>query len=133
MSGVGVGVTVGRAAFTKKETVASILIVGAGLGVGAGVAVGTSVGVGTGACVAQASPMMPEVSSINTKDRSCMCPMGGFIAPFYQSRVITQFYDRAIPEVPLDHKEYWRSGDQSLQPRFLNLRHKTLTVLAPTR
>ena len=113
----GVGVTLGRAAFTKKETVASILIVGAGLGVGAGVAVGTSVGVGTGACVAQASPMMPEVSSINTKDRSCMCPMGGFIAPFYQSRVITQFYDRAIPEVPLDHKEYWWSWDQSLQPR----------------
>ncbi len=106
MSGVGVGVTVGNAAFTLATTVASILIVGAG------------VVVGTGACVAQASPMMPEVSSINTKDRSCMCPMGGFIAPFYQSRVITLFYDRAIPEVPLDHKEYWWSGDQSLQPRF---------------
>ena len=106
MSGVGVGVTVGNAAFTLATTVASILIVGAG------------VVVGTGACVAQASPMMPEVSSINTKDRSCMCPMGDFIAPFYQSRVITQFYDRAIPEVPLDHKEYWWSGDQSLQPRF---------------
>ena len=99
--------TVGNAAFSKKETVASILIVGAGLGVGAGVAVGTSVGVGTGACVAQASPMMPEVSSINTKDRSCMCPMGGFIAPFYQSRVITLFYDRAIPEVPLDQEHWW--------------------------
>ena len=98
MSGVGVGVTVGNAAFTLATTVASILIVGAGVVVGTGV--------GTGACVAQASPMMPEVSSINTKDRSCMCPMGGFIAPFYQSRVITQFYDRAIPEVPLDHKEY---------------------------
>jgi len=82
-------VTVGRAAFTKKETVASILIVGAGLGVGAGVAVGTSVGVGTGACVAQASPMIPEVSSINAKGRSRMYPMGGFIAPFYQSRVTT--------------------------------------------
>ena len=64
MSGVGVGVTVGRAAFTKKETVASILIVGAGLGVGAGVAVGTSVGVGTGACVAQASPMKPKANRI---------------------------------------------------------------------
>ena len=127
MSGVGVGVTVGNAAFTLATTVASILIVGAG------VVVATGVGVGTGACVAQASPMMPEVSSINTKDGACMCPTGGFIAPFYQSRVITQFYDRAIPEVPLDHKEYWRSGDQSLQPRFLNLRHKTLTVLAPTR
>ena len=115
MSGVGVGVTVGRAAFTKKETVASILIVGAGLGVGAGVAVGTSVGVGTGACVAQASPMIPEVSSINAKGRSRMYPMGDFIAPSYQSWVITLSYDRAIPEVPLDHKEYWWSGDQSLQ------------------
>ena len=100
MSGVGVGVTVGNAAFTLATTVASILIVGAG------VVVGTGVGVGTGACVAQASPMMPEVSSINTKDRSRMCPMGGFIAPFYQSWVTTLFYDRAIPEVPLDHKEY---------------------------
>ena len=74
--------TVGNAAFTKKETVASILIVGAGLGVGAGVAVGTSVGVGAGACVAQASAMMPEASSINTKDRSCMYPTGGFVGPF---------------------------------------------------
>ena len=81
--------TVGRAAFTKKETVASILIVGAGLGVGAGVAVGTSVGVGIGACVAQASPMIPEVSSINAKGRSGMYPMGDFIAPFYQSWVTT--------------------------------------------
>ena len=105
--------TVGNAAFTKKVTVASILIVGVGVVVGAGVGVGTLVGagatVGTGAgdCVAQASPMIPEVSSINIKDRSRMCSMGGFIAPFYQSRVITQFYDRAIPEVPLDHKEYW--------------------------
>ena len=68
--------TVGSAAFTKKETVASILIVGAGLGVGADVAVGT------GACVAQASPMIPEVSSINAKGRSRMCPTGGFIGPF---------------------------------------------------
>ena len=76
MSGVGVGVTVGNAACTMATTVASILIVGAG------VVVGTGVGVGTGACVAQASAMMPEVSSINTKDRACMCPTGGFIAPF---------------------------------------------------
>ena len=76
MSGVGVGVTVGNAAFTMAATVASMLIVGAG------VVVGTGVGVGTGACVAQASAMMPEVSSINTKDRPCMCPTGGFIAPF---------------------------------------------------
>ena len=97
----GFRVGVASSTFTMAATVASILIVGAG------VVVGTGVGVGTGACVAQASPMMPEVSSINTKDRSCMCPMGGFIAPFYQSRVITLFYDRAIPEVPLDHKEYW--------------------------
>ena len=74
--------TVGRAAFTKKTTVASILIVGAGLGVGAAVAVWASVGVGLGACVAQASPMMPEVSSTNAKGRSRMCPTGGFIAPF---------------------------------------------------
>ena len=81
--------TVGNAAFTKKETVASILIVGAGLGVGAGVGVGASVGVGIGACVEQASPMIPEVSSINAKGRSRMYPMGGFIAPFYQSRVTT--------------------------------------------
>ena len=100
MSGVGVGVTVGNAACTMAATVASISTVGAAVGVG------ESVAVGTGACVAQASAMMPEVSSINTKDRSCMCAMRGFIAPFYQSRVITQFYDRAIPEVPLDHKEY---------------------------
>ena len=76
MSGVGVGVTVGNAACTMAATVASILIVGAG------VVVGTGVGVGTGACVAQASPMMPEVSSINTKDRACMYPTGGFIVPF---------------------------------------------------
>ena len=76
MSGVGVGVTVGNAACTMAATVASILIVGAG------VVVGTGVGVGTGACVAQASPMMPEVSSINTKGRSRMYPMGDFIAPF---------------------------------------------------
>ena len=82
MSGIGVGVTVDNAAFTMAATVASISTVGAGLGVGAGVAVGTSVGVGIGACVAQASAMMPEASSINTKDRSCMCPTGGFIAPF---------------------------------------------------
>jgi hypothetical protein len=79
---VGVGVTVGNAACTMAATVASILIVGAGLGVGAGVSVGTSVGVGTGACVAQASAMMPEVSSTSTKGRSCMYPTGGFIAPF---------------------------------------------------
>ena len=70
MSGVGIGAIVGNAAFTMATTVASILIVGA------------AVGVGTGACVAQASPMMPMVSSINTKDRSSMCPTGGFIAPF---------------------------------------------------
>ena len=76
MSGVGVGVTVGNAACTMATTVASILIVGAG------VVVGTGVGVGAGACVAQASPMMPEVSSINTKDGAFMCPTGGFIAPF---------------------------------------------------
>ena len=76
MSGVGVGVPVGNAAFTMATTVASILIVGAAVGVGTGVVVGT------GACVAQASPMMPEVSSINTKDRACMCPTGGFTAPF---------------------------------------------------
>ena len=101
MSGVGIGVIVGNAACTMATTVASILIVGAAVGVGTGVVVGT------GACVAQASPMMPKVSSINTKDRSCMCPTGGFIAPFYQSRVTTLSYDRAIPEVPLDHKEYW--------------------------
>ena len=92
---------VGDAAFTIASAVASTSTVGEG------VVVGTGVGGGTGVCVAQASPMMPEVSSINTKDRSCMCPMGGFIAPFYQSRVITLFYDRAIPEVPLDHKGYW--------------------------
>ena len=113
ISGVEVGMTVGIAAFTKKVTVALILIVGAGGVVGAGVGVGTlvdvgeAVGTGDGDCVAQASPMMLEVSSINTKDRLRMCSMGGFIAPFYQSRVITLFYDRAIPEVPLDHKEYW--------------------------
>ena len=76
MSGVGVGVTVGNAACTMAATVASMLIVGAG------VVVGTGVGVGTGACVAQASAMMPEVSSINAKGRSRMCPTGGFIAPF---------------------------------------------------
>ena len=76
MSGVGVGVTVGNAACTMAATVASILIVGAG------VVVGTGVGVGLGACVAQASPMMPEVSSTNAKGRSRMCPTGGFIAPF---------------------------------------------------
>jgi len=76
MSGIGVGVTVGNAAFTLATTVASILIVGAG------VAVGTGVGVGAGACVAQASPMIPEVNNINIKDRSRMCSMGGFIAPF---------------------------------------------------
>ena len=76
MSGVGVGVTVGNAACTMAATVASMLIVGAG------VVVGTGVGVGTGACVVQASAMMPDVSSINTKDRSCMCPTGGFISPF---------------------------------------------------
>ena len=99
--------TGGSAAFTKKETVASMLIVGAGVVVGAGVGAGATVDAGAVDCVAQPIPMMPEVSSINTKDRSCMCPMGGFIAPFYQSRVITLFYDRAIPEVPLDHKEYW--------------------------
>ena len=105
MSGAGVGVTVGNAACTMAATVASILIVGAG------------VVVGTGACVAQASPMIPEVSSINAKGRSRMYPMGDFIAPSYQSWVITLSYDRAIPEVPLDHKEYWWSGDQSPQPR----------------
>ena len=82
------GVTVGNAACTREGTVASILIVGVGVVVGAGVGVGTLVGagatVGTGAgdCVAQPSPMMPEVSSINAKDRACMCPTGGFIAPF---------------------------------------------------
>jgi len=114
MSGVGVGVAVGNAAFTLATTVASILIVGAG------VVVATSVGVGTGACVAQASPMMPEVSSINTKDRLCMWHMGGFIAPFYQSWVITLSYDRAIPEVPLDHKEYWWSGDKSSSLGFFD-------------
>tara|TARA_B100000378_G_scaffold172633_1_gene139130 strand:- start:363 stop:635 length:273 start_codon:yes stop_codon:yes gene_type:complete len=87
--------TVGNAAFTKKVTVASILIFGVGVVVGAGVGVGTLVGagatVGTGAgdCVAQPSPMIPEVSSINAKGRSRMYPMGGFIAPFYQSRVTT--------------------------------------------
>ena len=111
--------TVGNAAFTKKVTVASILIVGVGVVVGAGVGVGTLVGagatVGTGAgdCVAQPSPMMPEGSSINTKDRSCMCPMGGFIAPFYQSRVITLFYDRAIPEVPLTIRS---TGEVGINP-----------------
>ena len=83
MSGVGVGVTVGNAAFTLANTVASILIVGAG------VVVGTGSGVGTGVCVAQASPMIPEVSSINAKGRSRMYPMGDFIAPFYQSWVTT--------------------------------------------
>ena len=87
--------TVGNAAFTKKVTVASILIFGVGVVVGAGVGVGTLVGagatVGTGAgdCVAQQSPMIPEVSSINAKVRSRMYLMGGFIAPFYQSRVTT--------------------------------------------
>ena len=89
MSGVGVGVTVGRAAFTKKETVASILIVGAGLGVGAGVAVGTSVGVGIGACVEQASAMMPDVSSINTKDRSRIQTPRPIRAQFYQNALTT--------------------------------------------
>ena len=121
ISGVEVGITVGIAAFTKKVTVALILMVGAGVVVGAGVGVGTLVGagatVGTGAgdCVAQPSPMIPEVSSINAKGRSRMYLMGDFIAPSYQSWVITLSYDRAIPEVPLDHKEYWWSGDQSLQ------------------
>ena len=52
--------TVGNAAFTKKATVASILIVGAGVVVGAGVGVGTFVSVGARACVAQASPMKPN-------------------------------------------------------------------------
>ena len=95
ISGVEVGMTVGIAAFTKKVTVALILIVGAGVVVGAGVGVGTlvdvgeAVGTGDGDCVAQPNAMMPEVSSINTKDRPCMCPTGGFIAPFYQSRVTT--------------------------------------------
>ena len=56
---------------------------------GAGVAVGTSVGVGIGACVEQASAMMPDVSSINANGRSRMYPMGDFIAPFYQSWVTT--------------------------------------------
>ena len=88
ISGVEVGMTVGIAAFTKKVTVALILIVGAGVVVGAGVGVGTlvdvgeAVGTGLDGCVAQASAMMPEVSSINTKDRSCMCPTGDFIGPF---------------------------------------------------
>ena len=95
ISGVEVGMTVGIAAFTKKVTVALILIVGAGVVVGAGVGVGTlvdvgeAVGTGDGDCVAQPSPMMPEVSSINTKGRSRMYPMGDFIAPFYQSWVTT--------------------------------------------
>ena len=93
--------TVGNAAFTKKVTVASILIVGVGVVVGSGVVAGAGVGVGTlvgagatvgtggGDCVAQPSPMIPEVSSINAKGRSRMYPMGGFIAPFYQSWVTT--------------------------------------------
>ena len=81
--------TVGSAAFTKKETVASILIVGAGLGVGAGVAVGTSVGVGIGACVAQASAMMPEVSSINAKGRSRIQTPSAIRAHFYQNALTT--------------------------------------------
>ena len=79
---------VGGAAFTKKVTVALMLIVGAGVVVGAGVGggtlvdVGEGVGTGDGDCVAQPSPMMLEVSSISTKGRSRMCSMGGFIAPF---------------------------------------------------
>ena len=60
MSGVGVGMTVANSAFTKKATVASILIVGAGVVVGAG------------ACAAQASPMIPEVNNAITKGRVCM-------------------------------------------------------------
>ena len=40
MSGVGVGVTVGNAAFTMAATVASISTVGAAVGVGESVAVG---------------------------------------------------------------------------------------------
>ena len=89
MSGVEVGVTVGNAASTKKATVASILIVGAGLGVGAGVAVGTSVGVGIGACVEQASAMMPDVSSINAKDRSRIQTHRPIRAQFYQNALTT--------------------------------------------
>ena len=87
--------TIGNAASTKKVTVASILIFGVGVVVGAGIGVGTLVGagatVGTGAgdCVAQPSPMIPEVSSINAKGRSRMDHMGGLIAPFYQSWVTT--------------------------------------------
>ena len=40
MSGVGVGVTVGNAAFTMAATVASISTVGTAVGIGASVAVG---------------------------------------------------------------------------------------------
>ena len=63
MSGVGVGVTVGNAAFTMAATVASISTVGPGI------VVGTGVGDGTGACVAQASPMIPKVSNPIIKGR----------------------------------------------------------------
>ena len=44
MSGVGVGVTIGNAAFTRKATVASISTVGTAVGVGASVAVGNGAG-----------------------------------------------------------------------------------------
>ena len=64
--------TVGNAAFTKKATVATILIVGAGVVVGAGVGVGTLLSVGTGACATQASPMIPEANNAITKGRVCM-------------------------------------------------------------
>ena len=64
--------TVANSPFTKKATVASILIVGAGVVVGAGVGVGTLVGDRAGACAAQASPMIPEANNAITKGRVCM-------------------------------------------------------------
>ena len=97
---------IGDLAFSTEATVASALIFASGVGVGTGVGcrtlvgIGTIVGVGTVAGVVQATAVMPEISSINTKDRSRMCLTVVFILLFYQSWVTNLSYDRAIPEVP---------------------------------
>ena len=96
----------GDLAFSTEATVASALIFASGVGVGTGVGcrtlvgIGTIVGVGTVAGVVQATAMMPEISSINTKDRSRTFPTVVFTLLFYQSLATTMSYNREITEVP---------------------------------
>ena len=97
---------VGNLAFPADVTTVSGLIVGSEVGAGAGVGFatlvcdGTSVGAGAVAGVVQATAMMPEISSINTKDRSRTCSTVVFTLLFYQSLATTVSYNRAITEVP---------------------------------